>query len=170
MWLDNYIWNPGTPMLCHRCHNLLLVFRCFVIASIRGSYIRHFCWQLELRTGVCSGMGWAWPFCKADLSIRWQLVLHDHGTAEPGHFEKADEFWRLLWCWWFSSFNVEICDLWLQFALFSFVVQTLIQLAYECPHRWHLSAHHIFFLQCQCALRIHRLCHYGFCSTFACWR
>ena len=34
--------------------------------------------------------------CKADLSIRWQLVLHDHGTAEPGHFEKADEFWRLL--------------------------------------------------------------------------
>ena len=36
------------------------------------------------------------PSCKADLSIRWQLVLHDHGTAEPGHFEKADEFWRLL--------------------------------------------------------------------------
>jgi hypothetical protein len=113
MWLDKCIWNPGMPMLCHRCHDLLLVCRCFAIASISYISIISFRWQLELHTGVCSWTGWAWPFCKGrrfwifififfcvdewcyvccalQLCCKTSRLTSQFFVAEPGHFEKAN--------------------------------------------------------------------------------
>ena len=64
------------------------------------------------------------PSCKADLSIRWQLVLHDHGTAEPGHFEKADVFFAFIMV--LVLFELQCWNLWSLTSVFVFVQTTAL--------------------------------------------
>jgi hypothetical protein len=72
-------------MLCHRCHNLLLVFQCFVIAATI------FYWYSDALSSL--------PFVVAISDIfagSWNYALvYVQVWAEPGPFAKADAFGTL---------------------------------------------------------------------------
>ena len=86
MWLDEYIWNPGTPMLCHRFHSWEL-YPTFLLAA--GT--THWCMFMNY--------GWAWPFCKGRPM--------EHNGVYSSFFPGANYVYRGIWA---SLWKVEQID------------------------------------------------------------
>jgi len=134
MWLDEYIWNPGTPMLCHRFHSWEL-YPTFLLAA--GT--THWCMFMNY--------GWAWPFCKGRPM--------EHNGVYSSFFPGANYVYRGIWA---SLWKVEQID-----NTFFFVAcigmliswrSTLIFFCYTVPRSTTNSRlwHHVFFLCYRCML------------------
>ena len=114
------------PMLCHRCHDLLLVCRCFVIASFSHSYIHQlFAGYFSMIFEETLFQVWAepGPFARQTLQFagNWDCMKYiitvfpylfgldddicrgmQHISAEPGRLQRQTLLLALrcfLLCW-----------------------------------------------------------------------